>query len=81
MDADDHQPVRLLVVGDSAGLRAEYDAGHGTARCVCCHDSCVFDARRRERCCFPARQVETQKQLTSVDSRESEHSVCRTSLR
>ena len=63
VDADDYQPVCLLVVGDSACVRARRDVGIRTARCVCGDDDCVFDAGGGERCGVQTWKVEEPRRL------------------
>ena len=63
VDANDHQPLCLLVVGDSARLRTQLGAGNGAARSVRGNDHRVFDPRRRQRGCVPARALEEESCL------------------
>ena len=81
MDANHHQSLCLLVVGNSAGLRTQFSAGNGGTRSVRRYDRRVFDPRCRQRGRVPARAVEEESRLDcSLLSSKSEQ-CCRGSLR
>ena len=63
VDADAHQPRRLLAVGDPAGVVARRPRRFWSERRVHCPDRRVLDARGSQRCAVPPRRVEKEERL------------------
>ena len=77
MDADHHQPLRFLALGDPTRVRAQRGFGPGAARSVYRHHYCVFHSGSRQRSGIPAGPLETQGRLASKPFKlSSEYEQC-----